>query len=204
MREILSIDPKVYKGNAELIAHGVAPMGYIRGSVLDLTYGEGTFWKLWGPMALIANDLDPDKGDFHEDFRHTPWANASFDTVVLDPPYKLQGTPSSGEMDRRFGTTEYRQLAAIEKLHVEGCTEAARLSREYVLVKTMAQVSGGRSRWLPDLVSETMRELHCRKVTQFFLVGHRAQPKTNPDGSPRRQVTPRNNYSQLLVFEVPL
>lgn len=199
--EILCIDPKRYKNNADLIAYGVAPMGYLDGAVMDLTYGKGTFWKKWAPWTLAKNDIDPDKGVMTCDFRAMPYRDDSFDAVVFDPPYKLQGTPSNPEMDERFGTVVYKTLNAVELLHVEGSLEAVRLSRRYVLVKTMSQVSGGCVRWLPDLVSQTMLG-RARKVTQFFLVGHRAQPKKNPDGSERAQKTPRNNYSTLLVFEV--
>jgi hypothetical protein len=197
MTSILAIDPKVYKDNASLIRYGVVPMGYLNGRILDLTYGDGGFWKKWRSVMLSTNDLDETKWvDRHEDFCNTSWPDKTFDSVVFDPPYKLQGTPASPEMDRRYGTREYTSVQKIEELHFLGCKEAVRLSRKYVLVKTMDQVAGGKVHWLTDLVTNDMRYLRASKVTRFFLVGHRAQPKG------RGQEHPINNYSSLLVFEV--
>src|ERR1035438_9505135 len=72
----------------------VKQLGFISDEdfVLDMSYGEGAFWKRWAPIRLVTNDIHPTTNALHhEDFRHTTFASDSFDVVVLDGPYKLNG-----------------------------------------------------------------------------------------------------------------
>ena len=78
-----------WKNNADMIARGVRPLGYLDGTVLDATYGLGNFWTDWRPEHLTAVDLHPDKGAVTADFRHLPFPDGGFDSVVFDPGYKL-------------------------------------------------------------------------------------------------------------------
>ncbi len=184
--------------NAKMIAEAVVPLGYIEGRVFDATYGEhGGFWKQHQPESLITNDLNAPQAQFHDDFRDLKfWQDGAFETVVFDPPYKLNGTPAMGDMDQRFGTAgEHGKLNRAGKLEMirAGAVECYRLTSRWLLVKCMDQVEGGEMRWQTDLVTRAVEELGARKVGRFdFLVTPRKQPG--------RQVTERSNYSTLLVF----
>jgi hypothetical protein len=183
-----------WKNNSEMIAD-VALLGFIPGNVLDLTYGDGAFWNHFRPADLTTNDLDPEKpAEHHQDFRCTTWESGSFTTVVFDPPYKMQGTPSSEAMDSHFGTDVVRTRPEVLSLIVGGVAEGSRLATKFLLVKCMDQVSSGKARWQTQVVTDTARALEWRWVDQFLLPGGRPQPKG------RSQKHARHEYSTLLVF----
>ena len=88
-----------------------------------------------------------------------------------------------------------------------GAMEAARITRPggKVLVKCMDYVSSGRTqqatRWMIEDVEE---ETPLRLIEKFIHVGNPGpQPKRNLDGTERRQVHARNNYSVLYIFQKP-
>lgn len=195
MSEVLAIGG--WKTNADMIAE-VAQLGYLADPVLDLTVGEKAgFWKVYRPDHLTTNDVDPSvPADHHLDAtERTPFDDHAFGTVVWDPPYKLAGTPRSGEMDCRYGTGEYRPRHSVLGLLLNGMTEAARLTDHYLLVKTMDQVNGGKVRWMTDdATCHAEQALGMVKVDSFLFRGGRPQP------SGRSQQHARRNYSTLLVF----
>lgn len=184
--------------NAEMI-EDVARLGYLEGHVLDLTYGYGTFWKNWTPAELTTNDLSPDKGEFHYDFRHTPWGSNDFDSVVFDPPYKLNGTsrPEDYGVDERYGVDVPMRWQDKFELIADGLTEALRLARKHVLLKCMDQVVSGAKRWQTfEMASRVIDHGGWVLADRFDLL---VTPRPQPEG--RRQVHSQGNYSTLLVFE---
>lgn len=187
-----------WRTNAELV-WDVSRLGYIGPSVLDMTCGEGGFWKLYHPDILFTNDLDPSHGAFHHhDFRNLPveWSG-QFDTVVFDPPYKMNGTPVLVDMDWRYGVDQKQSPEVRMAAIYAGLFEAARVVRigGTVLVKCMDQVVSGRVVWQTDLITRVCAGLELTKVDRFDLL---RTPMPQPPG--RKQVHARRNYSTLLVF----
>ena len=184
-----------WAGNAEMIAD-VARLGFIRGRVLDLTYGEGTFWNRCHPADLTTNDLNPDKpAEFHQDLRATSWASRSFGTVVLDIPYKMNGTPALGPMDALYGVDEVATRSERLCLLASGVAEGARLTDDLLLVKVMDQVNGGKVRWMTDVATDIARACELRKIDAFILSGG---GRKQPNGTSQQHA--RHEYSSLLVF----
>ena len=180
--------------NAALIVD-VARLGYLDGSVLDVTYGEkGGFWKEWRPAGLVTSDLHH-PADHAWDYRNLPCEDRAFDAVVFDPPYRLSGRRDQGEKDRRFGLCEYRSNDAICADLIAGAVECFRVAAKYLLVKCQNQVNGGRVRWQTDFIGDAVKGLGGRKVDEFVFL---TNPQPQPDG--RQQLTARRNYSTLLVF----
>lgn len=194
MSEILGMDLAI-KTNAELMIN-VASVGYLRGHVLDATYGKGNFWKKFQPERLTSLDLKP-VGDAVADFRNLPFPDNTFDTVVLDGPYKLNGTPKLTGFDESYGVhipTQWKERIALIK---DGILDAMRVTRGYTLVKCMDQVVSGHVRWQSIEFAEFAEwNAGARLVDRFDLVGGRI-----PQPVGRRQVHARRNYSTLLVLE---
>lgn len=189
-----------WKSNAEMIAD-VAKLGYLDGEVLDTTYGYGTFWQCWQPEYLTACDLDPDKSPvgYPVDFCCLPFSRGSFDAVVFDPPYKLNGTsrPQDHTTDERYGVHVPSRWQDRHYLMTIGLWECLRVSRRYVLMKCMDQVVSGQKRWQTHIFTSIAEARGHTLVDRFDLL---VTPRPQPEG--RRQVHSQGNYSTLLVFEV--
>jgi len=180
----------------------VARLGYLAGRVCDVTYGLGRFWSAWRPADLTCHDL---KGD-GVDFRHLPHPAATFDAVVLDPPYKLNGTPS--QPDERYGADVVQSWQDRHALIRDGMTECARVLRPggYLLVKCQAQVCSGAVRWQDREFADHGESLGLALVDRFDLLGTaRPQPpRTRADGKPSVQQHAYGRPSTLLVFKMPM
>jgi hypothetical protein len=184
--------------NAELIAD-CNRLGYLAGPVLDVTYGRGAFWSAYRPRDLTTNDLDPTLGaQHHHDFRHLPWADRCFATVVYDPPYKLSGTSKrrgASALNARYGIgDDYLPVNERHALIVGGLIEVCRVARSFVLAKCADQVASGRVHWQTDMLTAAAVRAGWRKVDALFVVSYREQPTGTA------QVHARRDYSTLLVF----
>lgn len=191
---VLSFDPS-WRDNADVIA-AAAQLNYLPGRVLDVTYGKGRFWRKWRPEDLTACDLDPERSPYGSsvDFTDLPFDDDSFDTVVMDPPYKLNGTASEvTTMDADYGTTEAASWQDRMALIEAGIRECARVSSGWLLVKCQDQVCSGKVRWQTRTFADVAEACGFRLVDQLHLPSYRPQP------AGRRQIHSRRNYSTLLV-----
>lgn len=190
-----------WKNNAELIAD-LPKLGYLRPEweTLDLTYGLGRFWRKWQPDMLIGCDINPKRSPvgFPVDFRHTPFLDQSFDVVVFDGPYKLNGKPSKGgpaDSDEDYGVEKYTRWQDRMELLCQGLEEACRLARRFVLCKMQDQVVSGAKRWQTRILPGVASGCSFVLEDQFHLrTGMRAQPKD------REQHHAGANYSTLHVY----
>ena len=186
-----------WKNNAELIAD-CARLGYLRSDwhTLDPTYGLGRFWSIWRPDHLTASDLNPERSPGPPaDFTALPHPEATFDAVVFDPPYKLNGTPS--DPDIAYGVDVVASWRDRHQLIRDGITECARVTSPegHLLVKCQDQVVSGAVRWQTHEFTAHAAAHGCRLVDQLHLRSYRPQP------AGRRQVHARRNYSTLLVLQ---
>jgi len=186
--------------------HAVAPL-YLTGSVLDVTYGEGGWWKRFKPDELAAHDLDPAKGD-GVDFRALPELDSSVDTVCFDPPYTPAGgletsttgyrRPGGKDFRRRYGlNTESTAWADLEALIAAGLTECARVARRWVLVKCMDFVDGGTFRLGHLSVIDHARRLGLGDPWDLIVHHGGSGPGGHNIFDVKRA---RRHHSYLLVF----
>lgn len=205
-----------WANNSEMIKE-VASLGYIEGAVLDCTFGKGNFWKLYQPEDFTACDLVEHKSPigYSVDFTKMPFEDDSFDTVVLDGPYKLNGTPSEKE-DEAYGVHIPATWQERHDLIKAGMSECARVSRNRVLVKCQDQVSLHHIRWQTLSFPVHAFMIGLAYEDRFDLVREpRQQPKFKKakidkktgEKLPREPMTQshvHSNYSTLLVFSKKL
>lgn len=189
-----------WPSNAHLIADVVA-LGYITDDdlVLDATYGKGGFWARYRPSRLVTLDINT-VGEVRADNRHLPFRDRSFDVVVFDPPYKLNGTPALGDFDARYGIDHVTRWQDRMRHIEDGVIDSRRVLKPggRLLVKCQDQVCSGKVRWQTDLITELARDLGLVKLDRFDLLGtHRPQPQG------RTQKHAHGRPSTLLVFSDP-
>jgi hypothetical protein len=187
------------RNNAELMAD-CHRLGYLPEAVLDVTYERGRFWKQHRPAELVACDIDPDCGVIVADFTALPFPDSSFATVVLDPPYKLNGTSTGrgpSAADARYGVGgSYRSVAVKHRLIQDGIIECARVTSRFLLVKCEDQVCNGVKHWQARIFANTAERVGLRLRDMLHVAGYRKQPEG------RNQEHAHSDYSTLLVFEV--
>lgn len=187
---ILAVDR--WPTNGHLIAD-VDRLGLIpEGRIFDATYGRGTFWTEARRDDVIANDLRAPDVDHRFDWtKPVPLRWGTWRTVVFDPPYKLNGTPTD---DDRYGVDEKVAVAERKRRCILGLYNLRMLlvPGGTMLVKTQNQIANGRYH---DLVGDQVAAakglgLHVEAMFHFVI-----------DPRPQRtQVNARNNYSTLIVF----
>lgn len=194
-----------YTDNGELIA-AAAQLGYLKRHwrICDPTYGRGTFWSRWRPNELVASDLDPRLSPCGESLDATdlPYDPESFDAVVIDGPYKLNGTPDP-IVDSRYGTqipTRWQErLSLLDRMLIEGfrIVKGLRAGKDngYVLFKCQDQVCSGKMRWQTYRAFDVADRYGFGMVDRLNYLGGRMQPEG------RRQLHARQNASSLLVFK---
>lgn len=180
-----------WDSNSDLISD-CHKLGYIKGRVFDSTYGLGNWWKSYRPDNLITGDLIT-TADIKLDFTSLPFPDHLFDTVIYDPPYKLNGTPTD-YVDDRYGVGKYTRWQDRMALMIRGQVECARVVKKggFLLTKCMDQVVSGKVRFQSDILTNVTG---LEKVDELlFLTNPREQPHI-------RQLHSRRNYSALLIFQ---
>lgn len=191
---VMAFDPTRTR-NARAIADA-ATLGFLNGTVCDLTHNAGRFWQQFTPDRLVRCDIDPTMPvDVVCDCGATPFPDDTFDATVFDPPYKLNGTGGSCAEDAGYGVADGWDTR--RDIFAAGITEAARITRRggYVLVKCQDQIAGG---WLVSQSAHVLdvgRAVGLREVGRLLVCG---VTRGQPAGRPQR--SPRNNVSTLHIL----
>lgn len=179
---------------------------------LDPTYGKGRFWKLWQPDDLVRTDIVPrlsldtparkglDATKLHETF------GREFDVVVIDGPYKLNGTPSAGgpaDSDEDYGVhvparwqDRYKLMEDMMRSGAQVLKDKQRGKRKpRLLFKCQDQVVSGQKRFQSVDFAVLGRELGFRLADALYVEGYREQPVG------RTQKHAQQDFSVMLVFE---
>ena len=162
-------------------------------SVLDATYGRGNWWTKYTPPDLHTNDLHT-PADHRMDFRTLGFNSGAFDVVCFDPPYKLNGTPTLGDFDDRYGIGDQTGWRERMQLIVDGFIECQRVASRLVVAKVQDQVCSGKIRWQTLALVDHMAGF--RLLDRFDMVGG-----GRPQPTGRRQVHAQMRPSTLMVFE---
>lgn len=192
--------------NADLIPD-VLKLYVPGGEVIDMTYGLGVFWKnvdLSG-YKLVKNDIDPERGDVHEDFRQTHWEDGYFDAVILDPPYASRsGSLIKASIDRGYNNAKRALKDGIYgtenvmQFYRDGINEAMRVVKPggYIMVKCMDEIMGGKQQRNHITIWNYAQNTGLLDVDLFVLVQNGI-----PTMRHNYQLHARKNNSFLWVFQ---
>lgn len=180
-------------------------------TVLDPTYGQGGFYRIFEPPGLIRHDKYTLDG---VDYRFLPEEDESVDVVIFDPPYVSTGgrdTSTLDEFNESYGVLSSAVTPEDQSLEIRGgIFEAYRVLRYGVpeehggilMVKCCNYISG--THFFPGrrfVELDAVRAGFTQVDELVLFSGPGAQPKKNPDGSDRRQMHARRAHSYLLVFQ---
>lgn len=169
-------------------------------TVLDLTYGRGTFWKWeWDEHVshLTANDLHvsvKESGAMtatQKDFNCTNFREDEFDVVVFDPPFTANG-PSKDGHQKRYGADRSlpgapQSVGAVAQMLDFGLFEAMRLARYAVICKSQDVTESGRVGWHTDRAAELLSTKPWYIEDKVWLkAARRPQPDKARGTSPKR------------------
>ncbi len=188
------------------IAQLYIPQGAI---VADVTYGSGVFWR-HVPKAhceVLASDVATGT-----DCRDLPYAEGSFDALVLDPPY--MHTP---------GGTAHQGHQNFEKYYRNNGGEAAAPEKKYHEAVLDLYFKAGKQAWRvlkddgvfivkcqDEVCSNKQRLTHVEIINEFATYGFVCEDlfvlvRNGKPGVSRmlKQVHARKNHSYFLVFVKP-
>jgi len=197
-------------GNAEVFPQVMRLHVKPGAKVADVTYGGGVFWRNMpqGEYELVASDIATGV-----DCRKLPYEAATFDALVLDPPY-MEGLlrPTKGHKAGAGAFSAFRNYYsngdevpdgpkyhhAVTDLYYRAGAEAMRVLKEdgVLIVKCQDEVSANRQ-WLTHVeIINHYEGLGFYTKDLFIVVRH------NKAGVSRlkKQVHARKNHSYFLVF----
>lgn len=109
------------------------------GSVLDVNYGLGVFYKLCPDREITGVDIRPG-ATYQLDNRNLPFADDSFDVGVCDPPYKRG---DGVKYEKRYGVAPKTETQVTRSYH-ETLPELLRVSTKGVVIKLQDGTDGHR------------------------------------------------------------
>ena len=197
-------------GNAEVFPK-VLDLHVPKGAkIADVTYGLGVFWKNVNPddYEVLPSDLKTGV-----DCRNLPYDTASFDCVVLDPPYmeglyrsnnsNLAGAGTHSAFRNAYSngretSTGPKWHDAVLDMYFKAGAEAHRILREngILIVKCQDEVSANVQRLTHIEITNHYAQLGFYVKDLFVVV------RTNNPCITRlkKQVHARKNHSYFLVF----
>lgn len=166
--------------------------------ILDLTFGQGRFWKKQRPDSLIGIDLFAGvkkdgklaaKGDVRADFRSLPFRNRKFGGIIYDPPHvKRNETPghsvynfyNTQSWDRTFShalSEMWRCLRPDGTVIAKLANEKSRKGGWHIFTfKEEAEQQGfalfdlGMKLRGPSIRNPTQKQHRLRKCHSFFMI----------------------------------
>ena len=197
-------------GNAELFPRILelhVPDGAL---IADVTYGTGVFWRNVPPGKYSVRASDLATG---VDCRKLPYADASMDCVVLDPPYmeglfrknvtNLAGAGTHASFRQKYSNGEPTQEGpkwhqAVVDLYFRAGNEARRVLKQggVLIVKCQDEVSANRQRLTHVEIINHYDGLGFYAKDLFVVV----RPNRPCVSRIKKQVHARKNHSYFLVF----
>jgi hypothetical protein len=199
-------------GNSEMLKDILSIHARPESRILDMTYGEGAFWREIDATqyGLVTNDLHK-PADHHFDFRRIPLPPESFDVVVLDPPYVHGSRTVHKSLADQYGLrprTEKRALKTdwgwtpmpmsardITKMYGYGAKEALRLLKMdgILIIKTQDEIESGKQVWR----HLDLKRLYGFKLIDLFVLVQIGKPMMRHN----YQKHARKNHSYFMVYK---
>lgn len=153
----------VFSNSAENIA-AILNLHFPRGTILDVNYGLGRFYRNVKHRKITGVDIRPG-ATVKCDNRQLPFEDDSFDIDVCDPPYKRG---DGVRYEKSYGKAPKTETQVTWSYH-ETLTELLRVSRHGLIVKLQDGTDGHRffdrrfhiTTWLKDKIGLEPHDVSC-------------------------------------------
>lgn len=196
-----------YQANNDAVFPHIMSLYVATGSrVADVTYGKGVFWRRIPKHAYDLHATDIKDG---VDCRSLPYADASFDAVVFDPPYMHTPGASAHQGHQNFeayyrnnkASSDKKYHDAVLDLYFEAAKEAKRVVKAGGVYIVKCQ---------DEVCANTQRLTHVELINELATYGFICEDlfvvmRTGKPGVSRllTQAHARKNHSYFLVFIKP-
>lgn len=142
-------------------------------TVLDMTYGSGSFWRgSDAGLDVTGIDINPDRArHVAADFTRLPFRDDSFDVAIFDPPYHTDmGRGKASVMGARFGA--YPTLIELMMAVRKGSVEAMRVGRLGAIVKVQDYVHASRlvemTQWVRERIGSPYQRVDILRTHKLL------------------------------------
>lgn len=167
----------------------ILDMHFKTGSIVDVNYGLGVFYKHCSHRSITGVDVRP-PAKIRCCNSNLPFADDSFDIGVCDPPYKR------GNGNTRY-TTRYGVAPTTEqkctRLYLAALPELLRVCRSGIIVKCQDASDGHVFYPRHIQLSEWMKSITGLSVHDFAVVVRHGVPNANTQGE-------RHYFQQAVSF----
>lgn len=163
--------------------------------VADVTFGRGTFWQKIDASKYRTFFTDLTDG---VDFRKLPYADASMEAVILDPPYMHGGSTVKTSINDLY-RNQNGSHASVIRLYAGGILESARVLMRggILMVKCQDEIESGRQR-LSHVEIVSLLQILGFSVMDIFVLVQTGIPAMRVD----YQKSARKNHSFLIVAKL--
>jgi hypothetical protein len=167
---------------------GLLTLAKVRGTILDVTFGSGVFWK-GSPRVVYGCDINPERAkDLVADFRHLPFRDAEYRTVVFDPPFHPFVNSAEQARFHGMGNNE-KELKTDFQLGVKECWRVAQC---HLIVKCQGFVHNHTPQWMPLWAIEI-----CGEPFEWLIVSRDGK---RVSGRWTSTLSLRRNHADYLLF----
>lgn len=156
--------------------------------ILDVTYGNGVFWK-GSTRKVVGCDLNPKRAkDFIEDFTALSFVDAQYPTVVFDPPFHPFVNSHENKRYSGLGKNEKE----LKELFMKGTSEAWRVTKHHLIVKCQGFIHNHSPQWMPLWAIEI-----CGEPFEWLIV---SREQKLISGRWKEERSLRRNHADYLLF----
>lgn len=173
---------------------------------VDITWGNGAFWKGRDDAPVLRFDIEPlDDSVIQSDSKSLPLESSSVDSVVYDPPfltYVRQGRSGNGSMimSKRFGG--YWRYDELEDDYRKTFFECARIlkNKGVLVVKCQDIIHNHKMHATHINVTSWAGEAGFRLKDLFVLSGGGKLPAPNRSGT-QKHARVSHSYFMVLALD---
>ena len=173
--------------SAEAIA-GLLDLVQAKQPVVDVTWGNGTFWKD-SNHEVFGGDVDKQRArHFVADFSALPFADGTVPTVVFDPPFHPYVNSAEQARFKGMGNNEKQLRVGFDA----GLRECWRVTKYHLVVKCQGFIHNHTPQWMPLWATAI-----CGEPFEWLIV---ARGHKRISGRWEKTLSLRRNHADYLLF----